>query len=172
MPLQPTDDEFMRAALEEARKAYGKGEVPVGCVVTRAGAIIGRGHNLRETSRDPIAHAEILAIAEAAKALGQWRLEDCDLFVTLEPCPMCAGAIVNARMRRVVFGAADPKAGACGTLFNVIQDSRLNHRAEPVAGVLAEEASGLLKRFFRECRDGTSQARPSEDRSEDRRKAQ
>ncbi|MCC6464673.1 MAG: nucleoside deaminase [Planctomycetes bacterium] len=144
----------MRAALDEAIKASDKGEVPVGCVIVRNSRIIGRGHPLRETLQDPTAHAEMLAITAAAEDAGQWRLDDCTLYVTLEPCPMCAGAIVNARVSRVVFGADDPKAGACGTLFNVVQDSRLNHRVELVRGVLAEDAADLLKAFFRQCRAG------------------
>lgn len=154
--LTPPDDAaFMRAALAEALAAYEKGEVPVGAVVTREGRIIGRGHNMRETLQDPTAHAEMLALTAAAEAVGEWRLEGCDLYVTLEPCPMCAGAIVNSRVRRVVYGAADPKAGACGTLYNLVQDERLNHRAELSAGVLAEECGEVLKSFFREARQGT-----------------
>lgn len=151
--LQPPDDEaFMRVALAEAIAAYEKDEVPVGCVVARGDRIIGRGHNLREVLKDPTAHAEMLALTAASEAVGEWRLEDCSLYVTLEPCPMCAGAIVNARVKRVVFGAADPKAGACGSLFNLVQDSRLNHRAELRGGVLAEEAAELLRTFFRDKR--------------------
>lgn len=153
--LQPPGDEaFMRAALAEAINAYEKDEVPVGCVIERDGRIVGRGHNLREVLKDPTAHAEMLALTAAAEAVGEWRLDDCTLYVTLEPCPMCAGAIVNARVKRVVFGAPDPKAGACGSLFNLVQDSRLNHRAELRAGVLAEEAAELLRAFFREKRSG------------------
>lgn len=160
--LRPMDDEaFMRACLQEALEAYQKGEVPVGAVVVHEGRIIGRGHNLRETLQDPTAHAEMLAMTAAAEARGEWRLEDCTLYVTLEPCPMCAGAIVNGRVRRVVFGASDPKAGACGTLYNLVQDSRLNHRAELQGGVLGDEASQILKSFFRECREGTIKRRGS-----------
>ena len=151
--LQPADDAaFMRAAMKEALAAYEKGEVPVGAVVVDNGRIIGRGHNLRETLNDPTAHAEMLALTAAAEARGEWRLEGCSLYVTLEPCPMCAGAVVNARVKRVVFGASDPKAGACGTLYNLVQDARLNHRAELQSGVLAEEAGEILKSFFREAR--------------------
>lgn len=151
--LQPPDDSaFMRAAMQEALAAYEKGEVPVGAVIVESGRIIGRGHNLRETLNDPTAHAEMLALTAAAEARGEWRLEGCTLYVTLEPCPMCAGAIVNSRIRRVVFGASDPKAGACGTLYNLVQDARLNHRAELQGGVLAEEAGEILKSFFREAR--------------------
>ncbi len=159
--LPPTDEDFMRVAIQEALKAYEEGEVPVGAVVVHEGRVIGRGHNQRETLNDPTAHAEMLAMTAAAEALGEWRLEDCSLYVTLEPCPMCAGAIVNGRVRRVVYGAADPKAGACGTLYNLVQDSRLNHRAELQGGVLGEEAARILKSFFRECREGTIKRRGS-----------
>jgi tRNA(adenine34) deaminase len=160
--LQPPDDvAFMRAALKDALAAYEQGEVPVGAVVVRNGPIVGRGHNLRETVGDPTAHAEMIALTAASESKGHWRLEDCELFVTLEPCPMCAGAVVNSRIRRVVFGASDPKAGACGTLFNVVQDSRLNHRAQLAAGVLADECAEVLRSFFRECRDGTIKPKPA-----------
>ena len=148
----PDDETFMRAALKEALDAYEKGEVPVGAVIVDQGRIIGRGHNLRETLNDPTAHAEMLALTAAAEARGEWRLEGCSLYVTLEPCPMCAGAIVNARVKRVIFGASDPKAGACGTLYNLVQDARLNHRAELQSGVLADESGEILKSFFREAR--------------------
>ena len=147
--LHPDDPSYMRLALREAERAFEAGEVPVGALVVHKGRVIGKGFNQRETLEDPTAHAEMLAITAAAQELGHWRLEDCTLYVTLEPCPMCAGAIVNARIARVVFGASDPKAGACGTLMNVIQDSRLNHRAELVSGVLAEETGAILKEFFR-----------------------
>jgi tRNA(adenine34) deaminase len=143
-----TDELAMEIALEEARKAAALGEVPVGAVVVHGGAVVGRGHNLRENANDPLAHAEILAIAEAAKALGRWRLFDCTLVVTLEPCPMCAGAIVNARVDRLVYGAADARAGAAGTVMDIVRDGRLNHRADVVAGVRAAEAADLLKAFF------------------------
>jgi len=138
----------MRAALREAMEAARKGEVPVGAVVVHGGRIIGRGHNQREMLKDPTAHAEMIAITQAAAALESWRLEDATLYVTLEPCLMCAGAIVNARIRRVVYGAADPKAGACGSLYQVGLDARLNHRFELTAGVLAAESTALLQEFF------------------------
>ena len=138
----------MEIALEEARKAAALGEVPVGAVVVHAGAVVGRGHNLRETANDPLAHAEIVAIGQAAKALGRWRLFDCTLVVTLEPCPMCAGASVNARVDRLVYGAADPRAGAAGTVMDIVRDGRLNHRAEVISGVHAAESAELLKQFF------------------------
>ncbi|MCL6613687.1 MAG: tRNA adenosine(34) deaminase TadA [Firmicutes bacterium] len=144
-----SDVGFMRAALAEAEKALAMDEVPVGAVVVAGGEIIGRGHNRRETEGDPTAHAEILALREAARRRGHWRLHGTTLYVTLEPCPMCAGALVNARVDRLVFGAIDPKAGAAGTLFNLVEDPRLNHRLEVTGGVLGEEAAELLRRFFR-----------------------
>ncbi|MBP9892817.1 MAG: tRNA adenosine(34) deaminase TadA [Planctomycetes bacterium] len=154
----------MRLALREAERAFEAEEVPVGAIVVHAGKVIGRGFNQREKLEDPTAHAEMLAITAAAQALGDWRLEDCTLYVTLEPCPMCAGAIVNARVKRVVFGASDPKAGACGTLMNVVQDSRLNHRVELVAGVLAEESGAILKQFFRTRRKAQSENASGDER--------
>jgi len=138
----------MNLALEEARAAAAAGEVPVGCVIARDGAVIGRGRNRRETDQDPLAHAELLAIAEAARSLGSWRLEHTTLYVTLEPCPMCAGAIVNSRIPRVVYGADDPKAGAARTLFGLLDDPRLNHRCEVVPGVLADPCGHILGEFF------------------------
>lgn len=144
----------MAIALREALNAYEDGEVPVGAVVVKDGRVIGRGFNQRETLKDPTAHAEMLALTAAAEAVGDWRLENCDLYVTLEPCPMCAGAIVNARVRRVVYGATDPKAGACGTLYNLVQDQRLNHRCQLEHGVLAQDCSDVLKEFFRQQRAG------------------
>ncbi len=153
-PLPPgateTDARLMRRALSLARRAAAAGEVPVGAVVYRTadGGVLGEAHNLRESLKDPAAHAELLAIREAAFTLGDWRLNDCTLLVTLEPCPMCAGLIVNARLGRVLFGCADPKAGACGSLMNITTDTRLNHRTPPIGGLLGEESSSLLKAFF------------------------
>ena len=139
----------MQLALDEADKAAALGEVPVGCVVVDAGGrVLGAGHNLRESQQDPLAHAELIAIRQAAEALGSWRLVGATLFVTLEPCPMCAGALVNARVDRVVLATEDPKAGATHTLYNIGRDARLNHRFELVTGVRRAEASELLKRFF------------------------
>ncbi len=143
-----SDEHWMQAALAEARLAEEKGEVPVGAVVIHDGQVIGRGHNLRESSQDPTTHAEIIAIQEAAKHLGSWRLIDATIYVTLEPCPMCAGALVNARVPRVVWGCNDPKAGATETLYAIGNDERLNHRFESVSGVLREECSALLTEFF------------------------
>ena len=142
----------MAAAMREALRAYEEDEVPVGAVVVHEGRVIGRGHNQRELLRDPTAHAEMIAITAAAEALGTWRLEGATLYVTLEPCPMCAGAAVNARLSRLVFGAADPKAGACGTLYDIPQDQRLNHRLDVTGGVLAMEGGEILTSFFREKR--------------------
>jgi len=144
----------MARALHLARAAADTGEVPIGAAVYRLadGVILGEGHNRRETDNDPTAHAEVLAIKAAAAAIGDWRLEGCGIAVTLEPCPMCAGAIVNARLDRLVFGAGDPKAGACGTLMRLTEDPRLNHRVTPVGGVMAEEAAALLREFFQRLR--------------------
>jgi tRNA(adenine34) deaminase len=142
----------MRRAIGEAEKAFEDGEVPVGAVVVRDHRIVGRGHNQTETLQDPTAHAEMIAISAAANTLGSWRLEGCTLYVTLEPCTMCSGAIVLARIERLVFGAADPKAGACGSLRNVVQDPRLNHRVGIVSGLLEGEISALMKTFFQNLR--------------------
>lgn len=143
------DDRWMRSALREAEAAAAAGEVPVGAVIVAGDRVLGKAHNQREMLRDPTAHAEILAITQAASALGTWRLERTTLYVTLEPCLMCAGAIVNARVPRVVFGARDPKAGACGSLYQVGLDTRLNHRFDVDAGVLEAECALLLQEFFR-----------------------
>jgi tRNA(adenine34) deaminase len=145
-------ERFMVAALEEARRALDRDEVPVGAVVVRDGRIIGRGHNQREVLADPTAHAEMLAITAAASALGDWRLTGCTLYVTLEPCPMCAGAIVLARLPRVVFGAMDPKLGACGSLYSIPTDTRTNHQVELLSGVCTDESKSLLQEFFRRQR--------------------
>lgn len=139
----------MKEALREAVKAMDEGEVPVGAVIVREGRVIGRAHNQRETLRDPTAHAEMIAITQAAEAVDGWRLDDTVLYVTLEPCPMCAGAIVNARIPRVVYGATDPKAGACHSLFSLLNDSRLNHRANVIGGVYKDECAAMLCDFFR-----------------------
>jgi tRNA(adenine34) deaminase len=146
--------EIMRLAIAEAERAGALGEVPIGAVVVRDGEVIGRGHNRREIDGDPLAHAEILALRQAAAATEGWRLVGCTLFVTLEPCAMCAGALVNARVDRLVYGAADPKAGYCGTLGDLVRDPRLNHRLEVVAGVLADECGALLSGFFAGLRRG------------------
>lgn len=151
------DDALMREALIEARIAAARGEVPVGAVLVDAhGAIITRAHNLRETLEDPTAHAELIALRWAAMDRRSWRLPDVTLYVTLEPCPMCAGALVNARVPRVVWGCDDPKAGAVTSLFNIGTDPRLNHRFEITRGVLGDECADELKRFFRKLREKKS----------------
>ncbi|MGE5275551.1 MAG: tRNA adenosine(34) deaminase TadA [Acidobacteriota bacterium] len=149
MPSSADDDRhFMKEALAFAKIAFGEQEVPVGAVVVREGKMIGRGRNRREALADPTLHAEVEAIREAARAVGTWRLDGATLYATVEPCAMCAGAAVNARIARIVFGCADPKAGYCGTLGNIPQDPRLNHRCAVEGGVLAEESAELLRLFF------------------------
>ena len=143
------DERYMRLALEEAEAAAAEGEVPIGAVVVCDGEVVARAHNRRETDADPSAHAEFAAMVAAARALGRWRLTGCTVYVTLEPCLMCAGLMVNARVDRCVYGAADPKGGAVGTLYDVSHDERLNHECEVTPGVLAAEAAGLLRAFFR-----------------------
>ena len=143
---------YMLEALKEAKLALASGDVPIGALVVLAGQIIGRGHNQREAWNDPTAHAEIIAIQEAAKRLGSWRLTNATLYVTLEPCPMCAGAIVNSRLQKLVFGAYDPKAGAVSSLMNLVQDQRLNHFVEVYDGICQSECAQLLQEFFQKLR--------------------
>ncbi|HWV39002.1 MAG TPA: tRNA adenosine(34) deaminase TadA [Vulgatibacter sp.] len=145
-------ERFLELAIVEARKAEGEGEVPVGAVAVFDGAVVGTGRNAREGRADPLAHAELDAIREASRALGRWRLTGVTLYVTLEPCAMCAGAVVNARIDRLVYGASDPKAGAVGSLYEICTDPRLNHRVEVVKGVMAVECGALLTEFFRRKR--------------------
>ncbi|WP_420819478.1 tRNA adenosine(34) deaminase TadA [Paenibacillus thalictri] len=145
-------EHYMREAILEARLAEQKGEVPIGAVIVWNGQIIGRGHNLRESAADPLAHAELIAIREASEHLQAWRLTGCTLYVTLEPCPMCAGAIVQARIDQVVYGTADPKAGCAGTLMNLLQEERFNHRTAVTSGILQEECGSMLTQFFRRLR--------------------
>jgi tRNA(Arg) A34 adenosine deaminase TadA len=152
MDASALDERLMRLALEEARLAASWGDVPVGAVVARGDEILGRAGNQREHRHDPTAHAEILALRQASEVLGTWRLEGCSLFVTLEPCAMCAGAMVLARLERLVFGAADPKAGFAGSLGDLVRDGRLNHRLEVGTGVLEEESSEVLRGFFQSRR--------------------
>jgi tRNA(adenine34) deaminase len=147
------DENWMREALAEARLAPAHDDVPVGAVVVHRGVVIGRGHNQRELDQDPTAHAEMLALRQAAQTLGEWRLDDATLYVTLEPCCMCAGAIVLARVPRVVYATLDPKAGCGGSLMDLLRHHQLNHRAEVDAGLLANEASDLLETFFRQLRE-------------------
>ena len=149
----PGDAErFMREAIVEAHEAESHGDVPVGAVLVKDGVILARGHNRREADRDPTAHAEVLAIRQAASALGTWYLVDTTIYVTQEPCPMCAGALVNARIAHLVYGCANPKAGAVRSLYQLVDDPRLNHRLTVVSGVLAAECSDLLTQFFRRLR--------------------
>ncbi|MCT4605660.1 MAG: tRNA adenosine(34) deaminase TadA [Marinisporobacter sp.] len=143
---------YMKEALLEAKKAMEIEEVPIGAVIVKNGKIIARAHNLRETSKDPTSHAEILAIRKASEAVGGWRLTGCDLYVTVEPCPMCAGAIMLSRMDRLIIGTMDPKGGAVGSILNIVEDERFNHQTEVIRGVLKEECAGMMKEFFRYLR--------------------
>ena len=149
----PTDEYFMREALRMASKAAKAGEVPVGAVVVREGKIIGRAHNQVELLKDATAHAEMLALTQAEAALGDWRLTDCDLYVTKEPCAMCAGALVHTRVRRVIFGCTDPSAGAAGSVMNLLQMPTLNHWCDLASGVLQDDCAAILQHFFRKRRD-------------------
>ena len=153
----PTDEYFMLEALRMARKAVKADEVPVGAVVVREGKIIGRAYNQVELLKDATAHAEMLAVTQAEAAVGDWRLTDCDLYVTKEPCAMCAGALVHTRVRRVIFGCADPVAGAAGSVINLLQMSTLNHRCDIASGVLENECAAILRDFFRERRSARSE---------------
>ena len=144
--------EYMKEALREAEAAAQLGEVPIGAVIVHDGEIVGRGHNLTETRKDPTAHAEMNAIRQAAETLGGWRLPDCEMYVTCEPCSMCAGALIWSRMTKVYIGTMDPKAGACGSVFNILQEEKLNHQVELETGILEEECSQILKNFFAELR--------------------
>lgn len=143
---------FMAEALVEAQKAFELGEIPIGAVIERDGVIIGRGHNLTETTKDPTAHAEMIAIREAAKTLGGWRLIGCNMYVTCEPCSMCAGAMIWARLQKVYIGTMDPKSGACGSVFNIPSEKKLNHQVETETGIMQEECSAIMKKFFKELR--------------------
>jgi tRNA(adenine34) deaminase len=153
MLLDHNHDYWMEQAIREAEKAYDKGEIPVGAVIVSVNVIIGRGHNLTETLQEPTAHAEMIAITAAADYLKSWRLLDTRMYVTLEPCPMCAGAIVLARVPQLIFGASDPKAGACGSLYNIVQDNRLNHNVNLESGILENKCSLILSDFFRNLRE-------------------
>ena len=151
--LQMTDDErYMKEAIKQARKAYALGEVPIGCVIVHEGKIIGRGYNRRNTDKNTLAHAEITAINRASKVIGDWRLEECTLYVTLEPCQMCAGAIVQARIPKVVMACMNPKVGCAGSILNILDMPEFNHQVEATKGVLEEECSRMLKDFFVELR--------------------
>lgn len=154
-----TKEEYMQMALEEAKKAEAIGEVPIGAIVVFEDKVVGRGHNLRETSQEATSHAEILAIQMACREIGSWRLEECDIYVTLEPCPMCSGALILSRMRKVYYGAADEKAGVAGTLMNLLTDERFNHQCEVESGVLEEECGQILTNFFRGIRARQKEAK-------------
>ena len=146
------DEYFMAEALKEAQKAFDIDEVPIGAVIEHKGEIIGRGYNRRNTEKNPLMHAEIIAINEAAKVIGDWRIEDCTIYVTVEPCPMCSGAIVQARIPRVVFGAHNAKAGCGGSIINLLQMDKLNHRCDVVSGVMEDECRNMMKMFFKRFR--------------------
>ena len=148
MNMAGLDEKYMSLALEQARMAFQRGEIPIGAVLVREGVVIAADHNRREELRDATAHAEVLALRRGGELLGGWRLPGCTLYVTVEPCPMCAGALVQARVERLVYGAADPKGGAAGTLYDIVRDPRLNHRLEVTAGVLASECGLLMQLFF------------------------
>ena len=157
-----SDRFYMEQALSEARKAGAMGEVPIGAVVVCEGEVVARGSNRREVDADPTAHAEMIAVREASAVLGRWRLEGCTVYVTLEPCPMCAGALHAARVDRCVYGAVDAKAGALGTLYDIASDERLNHRYEVTAGIMADESAALLRAFFAELRSKGREPAPLE----------
>lgn len=147
------NEKFMKEALKEARKAFAKDEIPVGAVIVKDGKIIAKAHNLRESSKNAISHAEILAIQKACKKLESWRLLDCEMYVTLEPCPMCAGAIINSRISKIYVGTDDEKAGAVGSKLNLLQDYKFNHNVQVQKYILKEECSGILKEFFKNLRE-------------------
>lgn len=151
-PIQTGDERYMREAIRQAKKALALGEVPIGCVIVREGKIIGRGYNRRMVDHTVLAHAEILAIKKACKTMGDWRLEGCRIYITLEPCPMCAGAIVQARIPEVVIGCMNPKAGCAGSILNILEMPEFNHQVKVTRGILEEECSGMLTLFFKELR--------------------
>ncbi|MCM1182407.1 MAG: tRNA adenosine(34) deaminase TadA [Roseburia sp.] len=150
--MQNVDEKYMREAIRQAKKAYVLGEVPIGCVIVHEGKIIGRGYNRRNTDKSTLSHAEITAIKKASRVIGDWRLEECTLYVTLEPCQMCAGAIVQARISKVVMGCMNPKAGCAGSILNILEMPEFNHQVETVRGVLEKECADMLKAFFKELR--------------------
>ena len=147
------DEKYMKQAIKLAKKAWKIEEVPIGCVIVHEGKVIGRGYNRRTTDKNPLAHAELIAIKKASKKIGDWRLEDCTLYVTLEPCQMCSGAIVQARVKKVVVGCMNPKAGCAGSILNLLQVDRFNHQVELETGILEEECSEMMKSFFKELRE-------------------
>lgn len=147
-----TDEKYMKEALKQAKRAYLLGEVPIGCVIVYQDKIIGRGYNKRNTNKTTLAHAELTAIDKASKKMGDWRLEDCTIYITLEPCQMCSGAIVQARIKRAVIGTMNPKAGCAGSILNILQMKEFNHQVEITTGVLEEECTAILQKFFKELR--------------------
>ena len=149
-----TDIKYMRQAIKLARKAYDNGDVPIGCVIVHEGKVIGRGYNRRNKDKQSLAHAEIIAIKKASKVIGDWRLEECRMYITLEPCQMCAGAIVQARIPEVVIGCMNPKAGCAGSIINLLDMQQFNHQVDVTRGVLEEECSGMLTQFFKDLREG------------------
>lgn len=151
--MAKSEEKYMRAAIREAGKAYALDEVPIGCVIVREGRIIARGYNRRNTDKNTLAHAELTAIRKASRKCGDWRLEDCTMYITLEPCQMCAGAIVQSRMKKIVIAAMNPKAGCAGSVLNLLQMRQFNHQVEIETGLLEEECSEMLSRFFRELRE-------------------
>ena len=151
--IKSVEEKYMKEALKQAKKAYALGEVPIGCVIVHEGKIIGRGYNRRNTDKNTLAHAEITAINKASKVIGDWRLEECTLYVTLEPCQMCAGALMQSRIDRVVIGSMNPKAGCAGSVLNLLEMDGFNHKVEVIRGVLQEECSTMLSDFFRELRE-------------------
>lgn len=151
--MNSTDEKYMKEAVRQAKKAYAIGEVPIGCVIVYKDKIIGRGYNRRTIDKNTLAHAELIAIKKASKKMDDWRLEDCVMYVTLEPCQMCSGAIVQSRMKRVVVGCMNPKAGCAGSVLNLLQMEEFNHQAELITGVLEEECSQMMKSFFKELRE-------------------
>lgn len=160
--MNTIDEKYMKAAIRQAKKAYALEETPIGCVIVHEGKIIGRGYNRRNTEKNPLAHAEITAIRKVSKKIGDWRLEECTMYVTLEPCQMCAGAIVQARIPRVVVGCMNPKAGCAGSILNLLHIEAFNHQAELTIGVLEEECSSMMKQFFRELREKKKQLKLKE----------
>ena len=151
--MKNLDEKYMREAIKQAKKAYALGEVPIGCVIVYEDRIIGRGYNRRTIDKNTLAHAEMMAIKKASKKMDDWRLEDCTLYVTLEPCQMCSGAIVQSRMKKVVIGCMNPKAGCAGSILNLLQMEEFNHQVELEIGVLGEECSAMMKQFFKELRE-------------------
>ena len=160
------DEKFMKQAIKQAKKAYAIGEVPIGCVIVHDGKVIGRGYNRRTIDKNTLAHAELMAIRKASKKMNDWRLEDCTMYVTLEPCQMCSGAIVQSRMTRVVVGCMNPKAGCAGSILNLLQMEEFNHQVELEIGVLEEECSQMMKTFFKELRDAKKKKKLEETKEE------